>query len=287
MSASSSPGFDRVLELLADQSTGPLASQDQAELDTLMAGLDDAQRAAALIERDRLQNAAAEALAVMMSVDRPRQVTPALRDRLLASGLAELGQSEAPRATPIAPPRTAGLFGVFGWLAAAAALVLAWSIYQGRSPAERQGPVPQQSVFAQRLNLLARQGTVTASWTPVAAKDVQGDVAWNAELQEGFLRLKGLAANDPAKFQYQLWIFDKGRIEPQHNNDVLKQNPVDGGVFDVSEAQKDPATGDYIVPIHAALKVFDAAAFAITSERPGGVVVTTRETIQALAPVGG
>jgi hypothetical protein len=62
---------------------------------------------------------------------------------------------------------------------------------------------------------------------------------------------------------------------------------VDGGVFDIAAAQKDPATGDYIVPIDAKLKVFDPGAFAVTAERPGGVVVTSRQTIQALAPVGG
>lgn len=291
MSAPSSPNFARVLELLADQSTGALSTQDQLELDSLMAGLSDQERASALVEQDRLQNAAAEALALMMSRDRSSQVSASLRDRLLASGMAEIGGAAGPapaspaRATAGAAPRPLNLPAIFGWFAAAAAITFAVVMYQNRPQALVTPPTP--SIFALRDELLQKPGTVKAAWTPVAAKEIAGEVAWNQDLQTGYLRLKGLPENDPAKSQYQLWIFDKGRIEPQHAGDILKQNPIDGGVFDITTAQKDPATGDYIVRINAKLKVFDPAAFAVTSERPGGVVVTTRETLQALAPLGG
>ena len=73
----------------------------------------------------------------------------------------------------------------------------------------------------------------------------------------------GLAANDPARAQYQLWIFDGARDQA---------HPVDGGVFDVR-------SGDVVVPIHAAVKVFSPRLFAVTVERPGGVVVSKRERI--------
>jgi len=53
---------------------------------------------------------------------------------------------------------------------------------------------------------------------------------------------------------------------------------VDGGVFDV------PADAtEVVVPIHAAIAVGAAQAFAVTVEKPGGVVVSAREHIVALA----
>jgi anti-sigma-K factor RskA len=82
------------------------------------------------------------------------------------------------------------------------------------------------------------------------------------------MRFVGLAPNDPAKTQYQLWIFDRTRDQAF---------PVDGGVFDVT------ASGEVIVPITAKLHVDDATLFAVTVERPGGVVVSRREHIVVTA----
>jgi anti-sigma-K factor RskA len=68
--------------------------------------------------------------------------------------------------------------------------------------------------------------------------------------------------------EYQIWIFDGTRDQ---------RYPVDGGVFDV------PAGNDEIViPIKAALGVSKAAAFAVTVEKPGGVVVSSRQHVVAL-----
>lgn len=78
------------------------------------------------------------------------------------------------------------------------------------------------------------------------------------------MRFEGLAHNDPSQFQYQLWIFDDSRDDA---------HPVDGGVFDV------PSSGEVLVPISAKLKVGKAKLFAVTVERPGGVVVSKRERI--------
>ena len=89
---------------------------------------------------------------------------------------------------------------------------------------------------------------------------VTGDVVWNDERQEGYLRLIGMPANDPLRTQYQLWIVDRSR----------DANPVDGGVFDI------PAGGgEIVIPIDAKLRVSDPEAFAITREKPGGVVVSS------------
>ena len=82
------------------------------------------------------------------------------------------------------------------------------------------------------------------------------------------MRFVGLAANDPTVSQYQLWIFDKARDQAY---------PVDGGVFDVS------GSGEVIVPIDPKIHVDDATLFAVTVERPGGVVVSKRERIVVTA----
>jgi hypothetical protein len=51
----------------------------------------------------------------------------------------------------------------------------------------------------------------------------------------------------------------------------------DGGVFDVT------STGEVVVSITAKLHVDDATLFAVTIERPGGVVVSRREHIVVTA----
>jgi hypothetical protein len=102
-----------------------------------------------------------------------------------------------------------------------------------------------------------------------AATDAAGDVVWSDQEQVGFMRFRGLASNDPALFQYQLWIFDEARDD---------SFPVDGGVFDVP-----PQSDEVIVPIRAKLTVARAKMFAITVEEPGGVVVSKRERLPLLA----
>ena len=96
-----------------------------------------------------------------------------------------------------------------------------------------------------------------------------GDVVWSDATQTGYMRFRGLKANDPAVEQYQLWVFDAERDD---------KHPVDGGVFDI------PAGVDEaIVPIDAKLPVSKAVLFAITVERPGGVVVSDRSRLPLLA----
>ena len=92
----------------------------------------------------------------------------------------------------------------------------------------------------------------------LATQVVAGDVVWNDAQQEGYMRLRGLPVNDPTRAQYQLWIVDPAR----------DKHPVDGGVFDVAEGD------EILVPIRAALRVDRPAAFVLTLEQPGGVVVS-------------
>jgi anti-sigma-K factor RskA len=112
----------------------------------------------------------------------------------------------------------------------------------------------------------------TLPWTTTedpAASGASGDIVWSDAAQEGYMRFRGLAVNNPGLEQYQLWIFDAEREAAR---------PVDGGVFDVT-----PAAADIVVPVDAKLRVTRATGFAVTVERPGGVVVSSRERIPLFA----
>ena len=259
------PDLDRLLDLLADQATGALDSAGQAELESLLHRLppmtDEEGRP---VSPDAMHRAAG--VLASASVE-PVQLSASFRERLVKQGEALVASTGS--ASTAAGRARMGWLGWTGW-AAAAALAVALLMPRGaQSPAQRLALVQSES------------GTQTVGWTVPAGADpvaqgVSGDVVWNNRTQRGFLRFKGLAQNDPSKEQYQLWIFDSGRNDPE---------PIDGGVFDITQAERDAATGDYLVPINAKLMVRQPAAFAVTVEKPGGVVVTKKERLVVLAPV--
>src|SRR5436190_652661 len=112
-----------------------------------------------------------------------------------------------------------------------------------------------------------------AAWAPGNMKDmkgVTGEVVWSDEKQAGFIRIRGLAVRGAPDYCYQLWIFD-------HVQD--KATPIDGGMFDVN------SEGEMIVPITAKIKAEGPTMFALTLERHGGVVVSKRDKIPAIAKV--
>lgn len=156
------------------------------------------------------------------------------------------------------------------WVAAAASMAIAVGagLYARDATKAERSPAPGEA----RSQLLASAGDVrTLAWTATAdaaAKGASGDVVWSAAQQRGYMRFVGLAANDRTAWQYQLWIFDRARDQAY---------PIDGGVFDVT------SSGEVIVPITAKLHVDDATLFAVTVERPGGVVVSKRERIVVTA----
>ena len=155
------------------------------------------------------------------------------------------------------------------WLAAAACLLVAIGAWLWAGRASQPGKAP--SIAEARAELLRAPDVTTIEWKATddpAAKGALGDVVWSQARQQGYMRFRGLAVNDPKQSQYQLWIFDKGRDD---------KYPVDGGVFDITPS------GEVIVPIRAKLGVDDAAMFAVTVERPGGVVVSRRERIVVIA----
>lgn len=200
------------------------------------------------------------------------QVVPAEQRRAQPTDIEQMREKKRSRASVIIP-----------WLAAAACLALAIGAVLWATTKEPETkivikepdppPVKKEPTIAeQRDQLLASASDVTTiEWTATAdptATGAKGDVVWSQKEQKGFMRFTGLAVNDIKTFQYQLWIFDKNRDD---------KYPVDGGVFDVT------STGEVIVPITAKIPVSEATLFAVTVEKPGGVVVSTRERIVVTA----
>jgi Anti-sigma-K factor rskA len=171
--------------------------------------------------------------------------------------------------------------GRLGWIAAAACFVLAvagwWPrLVPGDSVAGVQLPWSKGEVARGRAQLLHEGGDHLGrwSWTHESglSADVRGEVLWDGERQEGYLTIAGLEPTAGSGQQFQLWIFDATRDE---------RYPVDGGVFDV------PAGGQPVtVRIRPARPVAQAVAFAVTREPAGGVVVSDRSHLVALARTG-
>lgn len=158
------------------------------------------------------------------------------------------------------------------WLAVVASSLIAVQLWF--SSPSKNGQATQASTAAElRLALLNSSAKlIRADWTNGKTpfeNSVTGDVVWNNESQQGFMRFVGLPQNIPTQEQYQLWIIDPDR----------DAEPIDGGVFDIS------SDGEVVIPIQAKLKVLKPAAFAITIEKPGGVVVSTQERLPLLASV--
>jgi hypothetical protein len=166
------------------------------------------------------------------------------------------------------------------WLVAAACLLLAvagwWPRLQSLAHDAAHGVSPLLSSAEKgREHLLQTADDHLGRWAWThesgVVAEVQGEVVWDGSRQEGYLTLSGLPVNEHAR-QYQLWIFDAERDE---------RYPVDGGVFDVPAGQP-----TLTVPIRPALRVHQPVAFAVTLEPAGGVVVSDRSHLMALARAG-
>ncbi|MFO0836394.1 MAG: anti-sigma factor [Phycisphaerales bacterium] len=136
-------------------------------------------------------------------------------------------------------------------------------------------PVDPATLQQNRTKLLEVPGTVRVAWkpfdlpnNPAEQGQVQGDVVWNDELQQGYLRFVGLKVNDPKAEQYQVWLIDERGMEQK----------VGGGVFNAS------AEGEIVVPIAPGIDVGRVALFAITIEHPGGTWVPDLKRRVVVAP---
>ncbi len=262
MSTHNPANLDRLLDLLAAQAVEGLAQNDAAELERLL-------REHPEVDAAGFERAAA---AVWMETSPGVEPMPAsLRDRIQTAAPTIVGAAPTPRPTlryeaePAPAPR-ASFFrrtGPLAWLAAAACIglaVLAW--WPRLFPAPSPAPL---TAAERRAALLARADTRTI---PIAAAGITGDFAWNESLDEGYLRVGGLPANNAASEQYQLWVFDER---------LPGGGPMPAGVFDA------PAGGEIVVPITPSLRVGNATTFAVSVEKAGGAPTPNLERVVILA----
>lgn len=290
MSTASSPIPPRLIDLMVEDATQGLSPQDDAELSAAIAQDESIRKEA--------EAYAMAATAVEFSLSRPNQaeaLPEALRQKLLAAASSHVAETAQPalklsataadQAAARKPAESPTSFSftdgkMFGWYAALAALVaLCVVLLQANTPAVVPGPDAEPSLAEQYESLADDADTVAADWGfnpdggDPAYTNTTGKVIWNADEQTGYMKLAGLPINDPNEFQYQLWIVDASR-----DTSIENTNRIDGGVFDIT------TEGEVIIPINAKLLARNAAAFAITVERPGGVV-ESKGPLQALAVV--
>lgn len=257
---------ERLMDLLIQQATSGLGAEERAELERL----------AGQHSPDELESIEHTVAALTLAARLEEEPLPeALRMRLLDQAAAAWdGRAKvvpigaASRAADAPRPRAGALPSPAWWVAAASILVAAAAWYP-RLHAPAAAP-DDYAARAQRL--AAAPGVVDWRFTPggdATGSAASGDVLWDPKTQRGFMRLRGLAANDARRIQYQLWIFDAARDA---------RYPVDGGVFDVPAHES-----QVVIPIAPRLPIDTPTLFAVTVERPGGVVVSTRERIAVIA----
>lgn len=279
---------DKIVDILTDKATFGIDAEEQRLLDTYIAE-------AGIAEDNTFELTAAAIGLVDLRTDEPMPAH--LNARIIASADEFFASMAAPAAeeqkAPVEEEQYQKVFTVepksswnwMGWAVAGfAVLALVFNVWTTRMvPTEVAGPgktptpmpsptkISPDQEFAQML--AAPSGVIKANFGAGNMKDLKeigGDVVWSDEKQTGYMRLRGLPVNDKSKETYQLWIFDKTQD---------KATPIDGGTFDVDK------NGDVIIPIDAKLKAQGPELFAITVEKPGGVVVSKREKIAALAKV--
>lgn len=255
---------DRLLDLLADRAVAPLSRIEEAELDAMLRCHPD-------IDTDAMDLAAAAAdLALFASAAEP--MPESLRAKVSAIGT-EWSDAKSRIATS---PSLVGRSGRgqgrrstyaawTGWIAAAAAVALAFAGWWTRATPVR---APEDGLRILRASATDVQVLEWATGPTDTCPAASGEVIWSPSRQEGYMVFRNMRANNPDTEQYQLWIFDKQRDE---------RYPVDGGIFDIA------TPGECIVPIRPAVHVNDATLFAVTIERPGGVVVSDRARLPLLA----
>ncbi len=229
---------DRREELLAQRATEGLSAAESVELRGLLA---DAPQA----DDDRWEYAAA---ALARGETAPTELPAGLRSKLEQDAEAFFNSSGA-RDHDARPGDDRGpvLWSfALGALSAAALIALVFWVW----------PLADDAPSGQR-------DYVSRPWSGVVEgyEQVTGEVRWSRDAQAGQMVFRGLPENDPAAGQYQLWIVDPAR----------DAEPVDGGVFDVSYAD---GNNEVTVDFAAKLRVDVPTVFAVTYEKPGGVVVS-------------
>lgn len=273
---------EKMLNLLADRAVFGLNKAEAVELEQLSNEFPE------LAKDDSFEKAAA-AFAVL-NLKETESLPSHLNSTILANSEKFFSQThtenepESYQKTFMLEPKRS-VWNSLGWLVAAlACLALLVNIWLtrvapttdigGTKPTPTASPQFEPSLAEQREAMMkANAEMVKADWTdadPKKPTGISGDIVWSNKEQKGFVRLRNFPVNDKTKEAYQLWIFDADREE---------KTPVDGGVFDVNE------NGEVIIPINAKLKIQKPKMFAITGEKPGGVVVSKREHLMTIAKV--
>jgi len=274
---------DWFVDLVVLRATDGLSEEQNRKFESFVAESANRETLEQDIERLELSVAAAE-LAGLGSVE-------AIPDSLRNKVLIQAGQFHANGSAKSQPQQVATVDGIphsraleksqrftrreaMGWLAAAACVALlftGWNPFAKAPEATTGQVVPTPPSTADQMAAFLEtkpDDLVDVSWaaTPTGA-GATGQVFWSDQAQEGYMVFDGLKPNTPTQSQYQLWIFD---------TNAAQKYPVDGGVFDV-------AAGKTIVRIDAKIAVKKAVQFAITEEKPGGVVVSDRKRLPLLA----
>lgn len=246
---------ERLLELLADRAVNALDQDGRAELEALLAEHPEA-------DDGSLEDAAA---ALMIALAGPFEPMPAdVRSRVVSCLESPSVRASLPMRRPEPAPGPARLnrwavLAWSGWVAAAASLVIALLLVRGRAP-QPIGPIDLAQAlqeFVQTAPDVRR--TVWKDWDNPEQRGVTGEVFWSESQQRGFVTFTGLATNDPNMERYQLWIIDHRGMDQR----------ISGALFDCPTAE-----GRCIVEIRSPIEVRDAAAFAVTIEKPEGVWVS-------------
>jgi len=284
---------ERLFELLADQTMVGLNEEELMELKQLKRQFPD-------WENDLSFELAAAAIG-LANLDTNKTVPPSLRARILADADKFFNPTEetqevrsfAPRKDVSSPAtETVGsivevepnrpIWQWLGWAVAAVACVaLAFNLWLTRvQPTTEivkqseniQTPTPKLSEAQERDQFIASAtDVVKKDWkSPKDEQKILGDIVWSNSQQKGYVRFRGLPTNNPTKESYQLWIVDETQD---------KKTPISGGVFDIAE------NGEIVIPIDAQLEIKKPVMFAVTKEKPGGVVVSKQEEVVAIAKV--
>lgn len=252
---------DRLLELLADREVESLSDADRAELDALLAETPDA-------DDGSMEQAAVMAMLGSLGVeeDMPAELRRSTLAAIESSENAGAGQAPTPVAAPETPLRLAGspaetprprvsVIAWSGWVAAAACLVIA-GLTVIRSPEAALSPSEARARFLQTTSDVAVANW--GDWDNPEQPGVTGTIEWSESAQKGYMTFEGLAVNNPTEEQYQLWIIDERGMEQR----------ISGAIFDAD------AEGRVVVEVDPGIEVHNAAAFAVTIEKPEGVWVS-------------
>ena len=252
MSDTANQDKQRLLELLSDRALFGLEANEEQELR-------DLQKTYPEVDDQEMDRVVALLEAASPNADRiPSSVKQQIR--MATDSNVSTPSSPTPKSNSWITPREVAI----GLLTAAVTALFAmwmWNMAPGELPLQAR----RQELMEKAADL------VEVAWTSTdETKSYAGDVVWSTDQQSGFMTFNGLPANDPSKEQYQLWIFDRNQDE---------RHPIDGGVFNVVAND----AGECVVEIASKLAVVDPTMFAITIEKPGGVVVSDRSRLPLLA----